>query len=764
VKILDFGLAKAFQGEPSAPDVSKSPTLTSQMTQAGVILGTAAYMSPEQAKGRTVDKRADIWAFGCVLFECLTGKRAFAGETITETIAKILESEPDWALLPVDTSPFVRAVLRQCLQKDSTGRLHDIADASIGIQESATRPSELVAFPRRFSLWWIAGSVAVGAIATALIMVAFMKHSQVAPSNLVTRAIIRIEPGQWLAGIARQPDFWRPSRTAMAISSDGHFVVYTAIEGSPSSQAIPRLYMRRTDQMEAKPIAGTEGGINPFLSPDDRWVGFWAEGKLMKVPVEGGVPAILCDVSPLFGASWELDNNIVYSPGHFVGLFSVSADGGKPEALTTPDQTKGEVSHRLPYSLPGGKGVLFTIMREGWDTKPSVALLDLKTRRRRVLMEDAADARYVPTGHLCFLRRGTLMAVPFDLNSLDVTGQPVPAIANVMQAINSTNAVYNTCAGQFSLSDSGWLVYVTGGVVPDMENSLVWVDQRGTAQPIASFKAPFQAPRLSPDGRQIAYLTTGSEWRLNVYDLTRGTASPLTGEGKSHFATWTTDRKRLVFSWWKSGQPNLYWQPSDGSSPMERLATSEYVQWPGSLTPDGTTLAFVEEYPDTAADIILLDLKSRRAAPFLNSRSEERYPVFSPDGRWLAYSSTESGRQEVYVRPFPNPGGKWKLSLEGGTEPLWARNGKQLFYRWQDQVWAVDVRTDAGFTPTKPRLLFEQAGYRMTTPIRCWDISLDGQRFLMVKVDDRKPQPVTEMILVQNWFEELKRLVPTGKK
>jgi serine/threonine-protein kinase len=516
--------------------------------------------------------------------------------------------------------------------------------------------------------------------------------------------------------------------------------------------------------MEAKPIAGTEGGINPFLSPDDRWVGFWAEGKLMKVPVEGGVPAILCDVSPLFGASWELDNNIVYSPGHFVGLFSVSADGGKPEALTTPDQTKGEVSHRLPYSLPGGKGVLFTIMREGWDTKPSVALLDLKTRRRRVLMEDAADARYVPTGHLCFLRRGTLMAVPFDLNSLDVTGQPVPAIANVMQAINSTNAVYNTCAGQFSLSDSGWLVYVTGGVVPDMENSLVWVDQRGTAQPIASFKAPFQAPRLSPDGRQIAYLTTGSEWRLNVYDLTRGTASPLTGEGKSHFATWTTDRKRLVFSWWKSGQPNLYWQPSDGSSPMERLATSEYVQWPGSLTPDGTTLAFVEEYPDTAADIILLDLKSRRAAPFLNSRSEERYPVFSPDGRWLAYSSTESGRQEVYVRPFPNPGGKWKLSLEGGTEPLWARNGKQLFYRWQDQVWAVDVRTDAGFTPTKPRLLFEQAGYRMTTPIRCWDISLDGQRFLMVKVDDRKPQPVTEMILVQNWFEELKRLVPTGKK
>ena len=230
-----------------------------------------------------------------------------------------------------------------------------------------------------------------------------------------------------------------------------------------------------------------------------------------------------------------------------------------------------------------------------------------------------------------------------------------------MQAINSTHAVYNTCAGQFSISSSGWMIYVMGGVVPDMENSLVWVDQRGTAQPIASFKAPFQAPRLSPDGRQIAYLTTGSEWGLHVYDLTRGTESPLTGEGKSLTLTWTTDGKQLVFGWWKSGEPNLHWQPSDGSSPMERLTTSEYMQTPGSLTPDGATLAFVEWHPDTGNDILLLDLRSRRVTPFLNSRIHGGYPAFSPDGRWLAYSSTESGREEVYVRPFPNPGGKWKI-------------------------------------------------------------------------------------------------------
>ena len=769
VKILDFGLAKAFYDQAAQLDPSRSPTITEQMTSPGVILGTAAYMSPEQARGKPMDKRADIWAFGCILFECLAGKGAFRGDTVTETLAAVIKDQPNWSSLPADTPERVREVIRTCLYKDPARRLHDIADASIGIQELAAQPSKLVGLPRRLSLWWIAGLLAVGAIAATFVTIAFMKRSQIGSSPPVTRSIIRIESGQWLAGMGRQSEFWRPSRSAMAISSDGRFIVYSAIEGNPNPQAIPRLYIRRTDQMEAKPIARTEGGINPFLSPDDRWVGFWdvAGGKLMKVPAEGGVPATLCEVPTIrdcgpFGASWGLENNIVYSPGHVVGLFNVSADGGKPEVLTTPNKTKEEVSHRLPSYLPDGKGLLFTIMRQPWDSRPSVALLDLKTRKWRVLMEDAADARYIPSGHLVFLRRGTLLAVPFDLNRLDVTGQPVPVIANAMQAIISKNSYYNTCAGQFDVSNSGLLIYVTGGVVPNMENSLVWVDQRGTAQPIAPFKADFGLPRLSPDGQRIAY-TMGSEERLNVYDLARGTASQLTGEGNCGFLTWTPDGKRLVFGWNKAGQPNLYLQTADGSSPMERITAAEYVQWPGSFTPDGATLALLEEHPDTDADIYVLRLSDRHPTPFLNSRFSEKYPEFSPDGRWLSYSSNESGREEIYVRSFANSGGKWKLSLDGGTEPLWARSGKQLFYRWQDQVWAVDVRTDTGFTPSKPRLLFEQPGYRMSSPLGCWDISVDGQRFLMVKLEERKPQPVAEMILVQNWFEELRRLCPTGK-
>jgi serine/threonine protein kinase len=766
VKVLDFGLAKAFYEEATSVGYSRSPIITDQMTAPGVILGTYAYMSPEQARGKTVDKRADIWAFGCVLYECLTAKRAFQGYTITERVAAILNSEPDWALLPANTPAIARSLLRRCLQKDPNLRLRDIGDLRIEMGEPISQPLDAVAPPRRLLSRWLLAMAVAGPIAGILIGAGLMSYFRPTPSPPVTRAIIRIEPGQWLAGMGRQPEFWRPSRTAMAISRDGRFIVYSAIEGNPSPESVPRLHIRRTDQMEAKPIAGTEGGIHPFLSPDDRWVGFWAGGNLMKVSVEGGVPATLCDVQALrfygpFGASWGLDNNIVFSPDVWGGLFSVSADSGKPEPLTAPDETNEEYGHRLPHFLPNGKGLLFTITREPWDTQCRVAVLDLKTRKWRVLLEDAADARYVPTGHLVFLRRGTLMAVAFDLNRLDITGQPVPAIANVMQAICSTHAVYNTCAGQFDISDSGWLTYVTGGIVPDMENSLVWVDQRGNSQPVASFKAPFTSPRLSPDGQRIAYSTRGSESRLQVYDLARGSESPLTGEGNSLFPSWTTDMKRLVFSWWKSGHLNLYRQAADGSSSMERLTASECDQYLGSLRSDGVTLAFVEIHPDTGCDIFLLDMQNRRVTPFLNSRSIERYPVFSPDGRWLAYSSDESGREEVYVRPFPNPDGKWKLSLEGGTEPLWARNGKQLFYRRHDQAWEVDVRTDTGFIPGTPHLLFEQAGYRMSDPIRSWDISPDGQRFLMVKLEERKPQPVTEMILVQNWLEELKRLCPT---
>lgn len=578
--------------------------------------------------------------------------------------------------------------------------------------------------------------------------------------------MIKVEPELWLDGM-RWTDLQRPTRTSVVLSRDGRFMVYSAIAANPDAKAKPQLYLRRIDQSEAKAIAGTEGGVIPFLSPDDRWVGFWADGKLMKVSVDGGVPLMLCNVASLFGASWGLDDRIIFANAESSGLSRVSAEGGAPESLTTPDQTKQEYSHRLPYCLPDGKRVLFTIMGEAFDLHPRTALLDLKTRSWHVLVEDAADARYVPTEHLVFLREGTLMAVPFDLRRGEVLGRPAPVIANVMQALNIGWSPNNTAAGQFSISNSGCLVYAEGGINPDTQTSLVWVDHQGRTEPIAPLKAPFFAPRLSPDGHEIAYTTVQSENQAWVYDLSRGTASRLTSEGKAVFVTWTPEGKRLVFAWEKGASQNLYWQAADGSTAMERLTTSGYDQWPGSWSPDGATLAFVQRIQDKVFDIFLLDLRSRRTTSFLHSGATLWYPEFSPDGRWMAYASDESGRMEVYVRPFPGPGGKWLISRDGGSEPLWARNGKQLFYRWGvtgQEIWAVDIRIDGGLSAGKPRLLFEAPMLISGGVSRAWDLSPNGQRFLMVIRDEVKPVPVIEMVLVVNWFQELQRLAPTAKK
>jgi hypothetical protein len=402
-------------------------------------------------------------------------------------------------------------------------------------------------------------------------------------------------------------------------------------------------------------------------------------------------------------------------------------------------------------------------MRSYYDRQPRVAVLRLDTRESRILLENAADAKYVPTGHLVFLRQGTLMAVRFDPVRREVIGQPVALVENVMQAFRFGASV-NTGAGQFDVSETGCLLYAAGGVIPDLKNSLVWVDHKGIEQPVMDLQRPFLDPRLSPDGRKIAYGTDGWEWQIWVYDLSTGTNSRLTDEGVAEVPIWSPDSKRLLFTWQKSLVTNLFWQPYDGSSPMERLTTSDFNQFPGSWSPDGKKVALVERHPNTGMDIAVLNVGSGRVTPLLNSPFNERYPEISPDGPWLAYSSDESKRDEVYVQPFPGPGTKYPVSSEGGVQPLWARDGRQLFYRWEDQVWVVDIRTDGAFATSKPCLLFDHPGYYISGPIRSYDLSLDSRRFLMMKLEQRPPAPVIEMILVQNWFGELKRLVPTGKK
>ncbi len=772
-KILDFGLAKAHVEELTAVDIANSPTITAQMTEAGVILGTAAYMSPEQARGRPVDRRSDIWAFGCILYECLTGKRAFPGDTATESMAAILRGEPDWGLLPAGIPYNVLAVLRRCLDKDRDLRYHDVADAWLEIGSPMASPSEAVPTRRQFPLLWLAAGAVAVLMAGVLAGRALFRRPQAPSSSSPITTTIKVEPEFVLDGMRSSYELDRPSRTAVAVSGDGKFIIYSAVEekNQPGAadehlgpQAKARLFLRRMDQPKAEPISGSEGGINPFLSPDNKWVGFWADDKLKKVPVSGGIPNTICDTSPLvFGASWGPASSIVFTDGADSGLSRVSADGGKPEIITKPDPAREELSHRLPSWLPNGKAVLFTVMRHAWDQRPWLCLLRLDTREWKTLLEDAADARYVPTGCLVFLRQGALMAVRFDLGGLRVIGQPVPLVGNVMQSLTVASD-FNTSAGQYSVSDNGILIYAAGGIAPDRKNSLVWVDQKGAEQSAAALQSPFFAPRLSPDGQKIAYGTQGREWQIWIYDLVRGTNSLLTRDGFAIFPIWSPDGQRLLFGWQRSHVANLFWQPYDGSSPMVRLTTSELHQNPASWSPDGKTIVLAELHPETNWDIELLDAASGRMTPFLNAPYDEWFPELSPDGRWLAYSSDESKRYEVYVRAIPGPGVKQQVSNGGGIEPMWSRDGQRLFYRWQDQVWAVDVRTDGGFSIGKPRLLFEKPLLDHAYPLRGYDLSLDSQRFLMVKQEQRKPTPVTEMTIVQNWFEEIKRLVPAGKE
>jgi serine/threonine-protein kinase len=730
-----------------------------------------------------------------------TGMLPFRGDTSAVIFDAILHRSP---ASPVRFNPeaplALENIINKCLEKDRELRYQHAADIRSDLKrlkrdsESASNsliaasrdtlsPEESVpvkgdtrsslrqnsgvktSHARRLPLRWQAAG-GVGTILLVAFVVAYLtKHaSPSSPPAHVSRAVIKVEPGYELDGLRLPPPygFDQPSLTAFAISGDGRFLVYSAVRGRTEAEDKPQLFLRRTDQLEAKAISGTEGGISPFLSPDDRWVGFWADGKFTKVSIDGGVPHNLTDFLRPGTASWGPDNSIIFSTIEPGSLSRISAYGGTAEVLTIPDKSREEANHRLPHWLPDGKGVLFTIFKDFFDQEPRVALLDLKTRKWRVLLEDAADARYVPTGHVIFLRQGTLMAVPFDLQREQLVGPPVAVVSSVIQALNAGGV--NTAAGQFAISDAGTLAYAAGSLSPDREDELVWADHKGIIQPITSFKAPFWAPRLSPDGQRIAYVTVGRDWRTWIYDLRRGAATQLTNEGKTDFPVWSPDGKRVAFKWWSSGEPNICWQPTDGSSARERLTTSEFHQVPASFSPDGSTLAFVERHPETGWDINLLDLNSRRVTPLLNSRANEAFPEFSPDGHWLAYVSDESDRDEVYVRPFRALGAKTQVSTAGGAEPLWSRDGKQLFFRSNCEFWVTEVRTTATFSAGKPRLLFKEPNCRYSEPTRNWDVSPDGQHFLMTKLSDLKAQPVTELILVQDWFEELKRLVPTPNK
>jgi serine/threonine protein kinase/Tol biopolymer transport system component len=751
VKLLDFGLAKALEGDLGDTNLSTSPTITAAATRAGVLLGTAAYMSPEQAKGKAVDRRTDIWAYGCVLYELLTGKPVFEGETITDTLAAVVRAEPDWSHLPEKTPSRVRELLQRCLVKDPKQRLQAIGEARIALDASiANAPDEAAASAGAAPpkpLWRRALPWALASIATVFVIAfstLYWRAKQPEPHQAMQASLLLPEP---LAGV-----FSANPGSPIALSRDGARLAFVA---SPAGKP-PQLYLRPLDQQTATPIPGSENAMQPFFSPDGQWLGFFADGKMRKVPVNGGPATLLCDAPIPHGASWTSDDAIVYAPYLGSGLMRISSAGGTPQTLTTPDAQARELSHRWPQVLPGNKAVLFTIQvatQASYDDA-RIAVLSLETAKWRTLLDGGSYARYVPSGHIVYARTSALVAVPFDLARLQVNGPPAPVQEGVITTAGTSGGA------EYDVAESGLLAYVPGSAHPP-DRSLVWVDRQGVSKALPAPVNNYIAPRISPDGKLLAIQMMGGSRDIWVYEFQRNNMMRLTFGAGSAFPLWTPDGRRIIY---RTSVPTFSFRSklADGSGADETLLGKEFDDAsaaPSSISPDGKRLLFSSHSPAGATGTYALSLDgSGKIQPFLQATFNQSQAQFSPDGHWVVYVSNESGRDEIYVQSFPGPGGKWMISAEGGSNALWARNGREIFFRNGDKMLSVPVETQPTFKAGTTRVLFQSPSYGLG-----YDVAPDGQHFLMIK-EKEAPASSKELSIILHWTDELKRRVPPAKK
>jgi serine/threonine-protein kinase len=760
VKVLDFGLAKAL--EPASamhPLVTNSPTITTpaQMTGLGTILGTAAYMSPEQAAGKPIDRRADIWSFGVVVWEMLTGIRLFNGETVSHTLADVLRAEIDFARLPPATPEAVRDLLGRCLDRDSRRRLRDVGEARLTIEDalsgrvsdaslSPASPGASASSWRRALPWSVAIACVVALGATVAMWAPW--RSEIHTGKPLQR--FNVDFGADV-DISNAPG----AGSRIALSPDGSRLVYMSNR---------RLFVRRLDRGEVTELKGAEGANAPFFSPDGRWIGFTANGKLLKMPAEGGSPATICDAGG--SGTWGDDGTIVAVLRDRTGLFRVAATGGTPTRLTKLEA--GEAVHSWPQSLPGGKAVLFTSNSANNDgfNNAKIEAVTLKDGRRKVIQYGGTYGRFVPsatgTGHLIFAHEGTLFAVAFDLNALEERGVPVPVTQNISTGSGG--------AAQFALSHDGMLMYQPGGV-RGIETELRWLDLSGKPQPIALKTGNYRSVRLSPDGQKIALslTTAGGQTDLWTYDWQRDVTTRLTFDGQSRRFVWSPDGRFIVFG----TQRGILWTRADGGSTPQPLTQSNDFQQPRSFTPDGTRLAFTENSQVSngqTGDIWTMTvehdgagLRGGKPAAFLQTPFNEDQAAFSPDGRWLAYDSNEAGADSdgVYVRSFPDNGGKWQLSNVGG-EPRWSRDGRNLFFIDSDQrtILTVNYTTNGGtFVADKAHVWIP----RQNEGIQDYDITPDGKRVLVLQRRGSDTSSSAQVILLVNFADELARLAPATK-
>ena len=747
VKVLDFGLAKAAEEPSAAGDPADSPTATLSSTRAGVILGTAAYMSPEQARGATVDARADIWAFGAVLYEMLAGKHAFPGESVTDILAGVLRGEPDWSALPAATPPRIRTLLQRCLERDRRQRLQAIGEAriAIGAPEQDVRPQPAAA--RRWP--WAVAALALAVTAA----VGWWRASRPAPLRPLMRLQVELGPDMNLG----RP----PGQAVLALSPDGTLLA-ASVRGA---DGVSRLVTRRLDQSQNSPLASTEGGANPYFSPDGQWIAFNADRKIKKISIRGGAAVTLCDSSGWITGSWGDDGNIVAPLGWGTGLSRIPSAGGPPAPLTELKYEKGERRHGWPQVLPGSRAVLFTVERQSSDDA-DIDVISLKTGKRKTLHHGGFFGRYLPSGHLVWLHQNALYAAPFDLDRLALTGDPQPVIEDIDNGEDS--------GGDFAFSQNGTFVYASGE--GELQRSIFWLDRTGQTRPLYPAPGLYGFPRISPDGKRLAFSAGDGHGREDIWvqDLERDKASRVTTlPGQNQWPVWTPDSENLVFLSANPAAPGIYWIRADGSGVAQRLTDGKTTGVPTSISPDGKRLALSQPSTRGGVEIWTAPIEGYpghprlgKAEPFLQTPFVTILAAFSPDGRWLAYFSGEPGKEGLWVTPFPGPGGGWLVSSRG-IDPIWSRNGRELFFLAGGHVMVAGYTTrgDALVFDTpqvwSPHLLLDLG----SPPVRAYDLAPDGKGFAVVlNVDGTaEPKPITHLTFLVNFFDELRRRVPAAR-
>jgi serine/threonine protein kinase len=722
-KILDFGIARI---EAAAP-LADAAGMTTQEASSRLLIGTVPYMSPEQLRGQPADGRSDIFALGAVLYEMLTGRSAFGRAAPAETISAILREDPMADRETAGLPPTLGRLLSRCLEKEPSDRYQSARDLFLDLRAFGGEPSktEPVALEKRRAS--PARFVVAAALGLVLLFAGLFAGSRLGPVKRVAQTttpvmelILPLDP-QLTASVSERPAF--------ALSPDGDRLVYCA-----ERDGRRRLFARGMDRPEAVPLPGTEYADGPFFSPDGQWVGFFAGDRMKKVALAGGNPAVLASVPPVTrGAVWTPQDTILYSPSNTAGLERVTANGGASQSFLAPKYESGQFAYRWPESFAGGRALLFAIYTGGNDFDDAlIALRRMDDGEPRIILRGGTNPRYSAAGYIVFARGGAVLAAPFD--GRDVTGTPVTIVRGVR--------VESTGVAQFALSGST-LLYMPGAVSPEHWEP-VWVDRSGRIQPLFEKPGDLYGPRFSPDGKRIAFSRGDANQDVWIADVDRGTLTRVTLEPSEEFdPIWSPDGTRIAYaSERRSLPPQVFSRPADGSGDEKLLWKSEDALFPQSWAPDGTAIACLRIRPDGGSDIWILPTDgNRRPTPFVATPFLEAQPEFSPDGRWIAYASNESGRFEVYARPYPGPGGKLQASNDGGFEPVWSRDGKELFYRSGPKMMAVTVQPGSF---GKPVMIFEQSGLYREPNLerRLYDVAPDGSRFVMLRAiaDESPPQ------------------------